>query len=260
MAVGSKIRSQIWGGKEFEVTQEFGTYDPATAGMYPGPNYTEPLGFPAGTHIGLDIAMPRGTPIYAINPGEVEFAGFSDSFRPNPVHIITKDNPDTVANEAGYREIYGHLWQNAVDTGDRVVPGKQIGISGEQTYRGTMNPDNTGPHLHFELHKPGEDTSSGFRAVNPTQWITGVAGVLLPEDQEEGTPDRDDNESPIDILGLAQISETVREYAQKSFFIIIGLAILIIGLNAVLNASGINVTSKATKLIPAARIARRIKK
>src|SRR5678816_619821 len=99
------MKSLVWGNEDHPITQEFGTYDPATAGMY---QYAAWYGWAAGTHIGLDVGMDRGTPIYAAEPGKVIQAGASESFRPRPVWIKQDD---------GKTAIYGHLWTNDVSVG-----------------------------------------------------------------------------------------------------------------------------------------------
>jgi murein DD-endopeptidase MepM/ murein hydrolase activator NlpD len=232
------IRSPAWGDKPFEISQNFGTYDPATAWMYPA-EYTEPLGFPAGTHVGLDISMPRNTNIYALNTGKVTAGGpeISEFFRPKPVWIETDDDPNTRGNEKGYVEIYGHLWENFVDVGDRVKPGDLIGKSGQQTIKGTMTPDGTGPHLHFELRKPGEPTSSGFRAINPQSWLV-KAGTTSGGDTSEDTPDKPekpDDTGDTDTSGST--AETVlnlaKEYGPRLVIALVGIGILVIGLRAI---------------------------
>lgn len=219
----SRLSSPVWGNKPFEITQGFGGINPDTAGMYPGPTYTEPLGWPEGTHVALDIGVPRGTAIYALNSGTVQFAGFNNNFRPYPVYIETDDDPDTIPDESGYVEIYGHLAGNTVSTGQKVKPGKQIGISGEQTIAGTTDKlDGSGPHLHFELRQPGANTSSGFRAIDPTNWLQKKGITVKPETDDENSPTPT---LPGGIPGLV-------EFGQRSLFLIIGVGILLIGLYA----------------------------
>lgn len=135
---GESITSGTWGNDTYTITQAFGV-----PGFRPDwYAYSADFGFPAGYHIGLDVGMPSGTPIFATQDGTVEQAGFNDSYRPNPVFIREND---------GDLAIYGHLWSNTVNAGDDVKQGQLIGYSGEQTIAGTMTPDGSGPHLHYEL-------------------------------------------------------------------------------------------------------------
>lgn len=189
------MKSIVWGYNDYPITQEFGVINPGTAYMY---GYATAYGYPAGTHIGLDIGMPRGTPIYAKDAGTVIQAGFSDSFRPAPIWIREDD---------GDVAIYGHMWTNAVRVGERVLRGQYLGTSGEQTQRGTWTPDGTGPHLHFELRRPtpGADGRglSGYRAVDPKPELLGAVGEIGREAPIlVDTP----NNVPIgsQILGLVQ--------------------------------------------------------
>lgn len=157
--LGTQVESQVWGFNTYPVTQEFGTYNPGTSWMY---EYASDYGWPSGTHIGIDVGVPFGTPIYANESGTVEQSGFSDSFRPNPVWIKEND---------GDTAIYGHMWTNTVKTGDRVKRGDLLGTSGEQTERGTMTPDQTGPHIHYELR------SASGKAIDPVPELTGTSGA-----------------------------------------------------------------------------------
>ena len=157
----ASISSEAWGGVPFEISQPFGVYNAALADWY---KYAASYGWPSGTHIGLDVAMPKGTKIYAVESGTVKESGFSDSFRPYPV-VIEEDDGDIA--------IYGHLWSNVVTPDTRVRAGQFIGRSGEQTVRGTMQPDGSGPHLHYELRRP-DPVTGGYKAVDPRAELTGA--------------------------------------------------------------------------------------
>ena len=102
-------------------------------------------------HLGMDIAAPIGTPIYAATSGLVRRAGYADGFG-LAVYIQGDDGAVTV---------YGHVNRYFVDAGERVVAGQQIAEVGN---RG----QSTGPHLHFEVHPNGAMYSG---AVNPAPWL-----------------------------------------------------------------------------------------
>jgi murein DD-endopeptidase MepM/ murein hydrolase activator NlpD len=235
MPVGDKVVSPVWGNKPFNISQEFGTFSEDTAAMYPA-EYTVPLGWPAGTHIGLDVSMPRGTALFAMNPGKVIQAGPSPFFRPKPIWIETTDNPDTIKNETGYVEIYGHAWTNSVKAGDRVKAGQAIGTSGEQTFPTTdsagnvvgttMNPDGTGEHLHFELRRP--EGGGTFKAVNPRSWLTGTQNII-----DEDTPNEPVDEQPANGIPSG-ISDLVKTLSERSVFILIGIVLLGVGVVSVI--------------------------
>jgi murein DD-endopeptidase MepM/ murein hydrolase activator NlpD len=216
MAVGDKISSPVWGNKAYEVTQEWGVLG-ADPSLYPAGH-----GLPAGYHGGLDIGVPKYTPIYALNPGEVIWAGFKDTFRPNPVFIRTKDNPDTPFDEEGYTEIYGHLWADSVQQGASVKPGDKLGISGEQTLLNTMTPDGTGPHLHFELYGPDD------MSVNPTRWLQQKTVPISDNGETNGGGVSGDTPtSTPDIGGILDILKSVSE---RSVVIVVGIVLLAVAL------------------------------
>jgi len=87
----------------------------------------------SGTHNGLDLAAPTGTPIGAAGPGRVSSAGWSQYGGGNEIHI---DHPN------GLQTWYAHLSSFAVKLGDMVRAGQLIGQVGS-----TGN--STGPHLHY---------------------------------------------------------------------------------------------------------------
>ena len=90
-------------------------------------------GIPKDRHNGLDIAVPRGTPVYAMTDGIVRLA--ADNFY-YPGNYILLDHGQ------GLNSQYLHLSKMIVKTGDRVKKGDKIGEVGT-TGR------STGPHLHW---------------------------------------------------------------------------------------------------------------
>lgn len=62
-----------------------------------------------------------------------------------------------VEHDYGYKTAYGHLSSIAVSVGEYVEKGQLIGRVGSSGY-------STGPHLHFEVIKYGEQ-------VNPSEVI-----------------------------------------------------------------------------------------
>lgn len=91
-------------------------------------------------HLGLDIAMPGGTPINACMSGTVEIPPFDSDGYGNYVKIV---------NEKGDYTLYGHMSVIAVSDGQQVNAGDVIG------YVGTTG-GSTGNHLHLEYHKDGQ--------------------------------------------------------------------------------------------------------
>lgn len=235
----AKLSSGVWGNKSYEISQGFGVYNPSTAHMYA---YAAGLGWPSGTHVGIDVAMPRGTPIYAAADGVVSQAGPSRYFRPNPIWIEAADNPSTAARDAEIH-VYGHLWENTVDVGQAVQRGELIGYSGEQTTPGTMDPDGTGPHIHFE--RRNEDNT---KALDPVPLLKGTTAAGKQADgQADGQADQADD------TGAAAKSLTDRAAAAggRIGLGIVGLVLLAL---ALLLASG----KSPLDLVPAARIAKAV--
>ena len=87
-------------------------------------------------HKGLDIANPEGTPVYAVDDGEVKFAGWSDL---GYGYMVVIDHGGR------FQTLYAHLQQPpSVSEGQSVTAGTVIGPMGNTGF-------STGPHLHFEI-------------------------------------------------------------------------------------------------------------
>ena len=142
------IVSAVWGGGGATVTSEHGQdvteWNPDCSWY----QYGLDLCLNGCQHPGMDIGIERGTALFAAQGGTVEFAGWSSFYRPHHVDIVTDD---------GSLHIYAHMWEVDPDVvaGARVEAGQYIGLSGEQTIAGTMEPDGSGAHLHFEVRSGG---------------------------------------------------------------------------------------------------------
>jgi murein DD-endopeptidase MepM/ murein hydrolase activator NlpD len=92
-------------------------------------------------HEAIDYAAPIGTPVVAIGPGDVEFAGWNGGYG----KLVEIRHPN------GYASRYGHLSRIApgVREGGRIAAADLIGFVGQTG-------DATGPHLHFEFLRGGE--------------------------------------------------------------------------------------------------------
>ncbi len=90
-------------------------------------------------HTALDIAVPTGTPVKAVDRGKVIMAGWNPTgygFR-----VVIDHGID-------YVTLYAHLSDIYVEPGQVVGKGQVIGASG-------ANGNITGPHLHFEIRDFG---------------------------------------------------------------------------------------------------------
>ena len=101
-------------------------------------------------HLGIDLAAPRGTPVYAAHSGVVSRASMVGSYG-NVVMITSFSNGTT------YSTVYAHL--NEINT----VQGKAV-KQGEHIGRVGTTGASTGYHLHFEIKQNG-------KAINPRSFL-----------------------------------------------------------------------------------------
>ncbi|MGW0792093.1 M23 family metallopeptidase [Streptomyces sp. NPDC002911] len=110
-----------------------------------------------GLHTGVDFAIPTGTQVKAIGPGEVVTAGAGGDY----------GNQVVIHHEDGTYSQYAHLSEVKAVVGQSVQGGTLIGWSGE-----TGNA--TGPHLHFEIR-----TGPAFGSdVSPVPYLR-AKGLIL---------------------------------------------------------------------------------
>jgi murein DD-endopeptidase MepM/ murein hydrolase activator NlpD len=93
-------------------------------------------------HAGVDLKGAVGDPIYATGDGTVERCDFYGGY----------GNAVVLNHRSGFQSLYGHLSAVNVVQGQQVKAGDVIGFLGS-TGR------STGPHLHYEIRKDGEDIS-----------------------------------------------------------------------------------------------------
>lgn len=137
----------------YPVTQGFGYFhtEPSLLRYYQEYNL---LG-----HDGVDIALPLGTPVTAVDDGKILRAV------ENGEYGIT-----VVIQHDWGRTYYGHLSKMYVTAGDTMVKGGIIGLSGNT---GELT---TGPHLHFGIKFNEADEQNGFRGkVDPAPYL-GLTG------------------------------------------------------------------------------------
>ncbi len=124
----------------------------------PGPNYGGPLvgsgsfnlaaygritqGF-SRWHPAVDIANGYGTPIYAIDSGVVEIAGWYG----------WAGKSVTIDHGNGYESLYAHMQDINVSSGQTVQKGQIVGTIGCSRGAGGRC---TGPHLHLEVTFNGQ--------------------------------------------------------------------------------------------------------
>ncbi len=102
-----------------------------------------------GTHPGVDMAAPYGTPIYAAAQGDVLYWGPAQGF----------GNWIVLQHPGGIQTVYGHMASNELLIGPtaHVAAGQLIARVGSEG-------ESTGPHLHFEVHVDNN-------RVDPVVWL-----------------------------------------------------------------------------------------
>ncbi|KNB52052.1 M23 family metallopeptidase [Streptomyces caatingaensis] len=116
----------------------------------------------ANKHSGQDLVVPTGTPVKAVHRGVVVKAGPNGGGDGAAYGnaIVIKHDDNTYSQ-------YAHLSSIAVQVGQSVTAGQQIGLSGS-----TGN--SSGPHLHFEIRT----TPDYGTAVEPVGFL-GARGDRL---------------------------------------------------------------------------------
>ncbi|BBI36109.1 murein hydrolase activator EnvC family protein [Cohnella abietis] len=137
----NRIKNYYKGGKlgmplksEYRLSSEFGyRIHPIT--------HTKKL------HTGMDMAAPKGTPVYAAETGVVTIAQSWSGY----------GNCIIIDHGGGLWTLYGHLSSILVKKGETVKRGEKIGLVGSTG-------QSTGNHLHFEVRKNSEP-------VNPAPYL-----------------------------------------------------------------------------------------
>tara|TARA_R110000868_G_scaffold158190_3_gene386121 strand:- start:3041 stop:3631 length:591 start_codon:yes stop_codon:yes gene_type:complete len=96
-----------------------------------------------GTHTGIDLAAPLGTPVHAAGAGMVVYSDWNYEGSADWGLLVAIDHGE------GWVTLYAHLAEVEVVAGDPVNAGAEIGRIGT-----TGNA--TGPHVHLELRHAAE--------------------------------------------------------------------------------------------------------
>lgn len=115
-------------------------------------------------HSGIDLSAPTGTPVHAVNGGQVRFAGSATS---PATPSIARGGGNVVVVRVGSRdEIYAHLNAVRTFTGATIARGGLVGTVGS-----TGN--STGPHLHYAWWVNGRSIAP---SIGTTELIAAVSG------------------------------------------------------------------------------------
>ena len=101
-------------------------------------------------HLGVDLEVPPGTPVYAVNDGVVRYTKESTNY----------GKAVLIDHGLGIYSAYLHLNEFQASEGQRVKRGDTIGLSGNTGY-------SLGPHVHFSIR-----TRQG--SVDPLRFIDAV--------------------------------------------------------------------------------------
>lgn len=119
----------------------------------------------ARVHDAIDIMAPKGTPVIAAAPGKLEKLFFSEGGGGVTAYVRSMDGRWTY--------YYAHLdaYAPGLREGQRIDRGQVIGTVGS-----TGNASDSGPHLHFAIHRmsPGERWHQGA-PINPYPLLAGQA-------------------------------------------------------------------------------------
>ncbi|MBI1862889.1 M23 family metallopeptidase [Candidatus Microgenomates bacterium] len=176
--------------EDYEVSEPFGSVNPK-----------EHLGL--SYHDGVDFAAPVGTPIFAVDDGEIV------PYREANQYGITQ-----AVHHTWGTTFYGHLSTTSAQIGQRVKKGTKIGVSGNTGL-------STGPHLHFGM-KWQDDFINGLPIVkNKAASLSDQKMLLWEVDAKKGekvtksytfTMPAESTESADLILGPAQSADIPEKY------------------------------------------------
>ena len=105
-------------------------------------------------HLGIDLACPSGTEVYAYSGGTVVTS--TNHYSYGNYVVINHGN--------GLTTLYAHMADRQVSAGDTVVAGQLIGHVG-------LTGSTSGYHLHFEVRINGETVNPRDYIVFPSNWV-----------------------------------------------------------------------------------------
>lgn len=134
---------QDWNGNNHHEINTYVTYPVPNLGNYELDGTED-----SGSHPGIDIKLPIGTPIHSIANGIVYkvgnlTTGFGKSVSIAHVGIPDPKNPN---KKTTLVSTYAHLSKTVVREGDKITKGQVIGDSGDTGFA-------TAPHLHFQIDR-----------------------------------------------------------------------------------------------------------
>lgn len=111
---------------------------------------------PETGHKGLDFRAPPLTPCYAIRDGIIVWVMTPDECTPDSGMYGYGGNVGVYHPRQGRYTFYAHLTSISVSVWDQVRAGQSIALTGSTSGNPPKFPD-MGPHLHFEVRRPGRE-------------------------------------------------------------------------------------------------------
>nr|WP_239063114.1 phage tail tip lysozyme [Streptomyces sp. SID13031] len=109
------------------------------------------------THKGLDFVVALGSPVYAVEAGEVK---------------SVDEEWIKISHGEGLETWYRFFDSQKVKKGDKVTRGQQIGTSGEGN---EAAPGKSGAHLHFEVWAQAGEDGGSLEQTDPAQLFSSAA-------------------------------------------------------------------------------------
>ena len=125
-------------------------------------------------HMGIDIGLPLGTPIFATHTGTITQVQFSDTGYGNMIRLRGEG-----ADEIIYEILFAHLHEIHVTQGQDVEQGDLIATVG-------TSGDSTGPHLHLEVYRPAQTAIINGSNVNLTAMRLNPIFAVITWTDEQG--------------------------------------------------------------------------
>lgn len=118
---------------------------------------------PGGTHMGVDIAAPRGTPIGSFTGGTVTDVVRGKGWTPGQSSF---GNYVIITTPTGEKVRYSHLYEDFVKVGEQIQKGQKIGSIGGTG--STYSQHHEGPGYHLDLRI--KDAANKYY-INPTTFL-----------------------------------------------------------------------------------------
>lgn len=136
-------------------------------------SFSDTFGAPRGggtrTHEGQDLMAPKMTPLIAVADGRISWMRWSNAGNGGNMVVLTDDagwsywyvhiNNDTPGTDNGVNR-YDQAFADGIRAGQRVKAGEVIGWVGD-----SGNAENTGSHVHFEMHDPSDRVLNAFNSL-----------------------------------------------------------------------------------------------